>query len=391
MLCDVDSRQSAKAAKLVTGKAPAIVSDFRRVLERKDIDAVVVATPDHWHAFIAIQACAAGKDVYVEKPISTSVREGRLMVEAARKHNRVMQVGIQQRSGLHFQRAVELVQSGAIGKVVYAEAWNHGHGPANSAGAPPNEQPPAELDWNMWLGPAPASDYRPGVHPGRWRVFYDYGGGNLADWGVHLIDVIQWAMKVDAPLSAQAVGGAYWMRDGRDTPDTVNVIYEYPGFMVNYTHMNQCNYGRGGKFYGIIFHGSDAALVLDRSGYEMYPVTTKHVIPTGEANRGAFDDMLGTGTYFSSQRAAEWGTTSLQHVPHVANFLACMRSRQLPAGDIETGFHATLPCHLGNIAYRAGSKVTWDPKTERITNNTQANRLLTRQYRAPWRLPGLDS
>jgi predicted dehydrogenase len=235
----VDSRQSAKAAKLVTGKAPAIVSDFRRVLERKDIDAVVVATPDHWHAFIAIQACAAGKDVYVEKPISTSVREGRLMVEAARKHNRVMQVGIQQRSGLHFQRAVELVQSGAIGKVVYAEAWNHGHGPANSAGAPRNEQPPAELDWNMWLGPAPASDYRPGVHPGRWRVFYDYGGGNLADWGVHLIDVIQWAMKVDAPLSAQAVGGAYWMRDGRDTPDTVNVIYEYPGFMVNYTHMNR--------------------------------------------------------------------------------------------------------------------------------------------------------
>jgi len=391
MLCDVDSRQSAKAARLVTGNKPDVVSDFRRVLDRKDIDAVVVATPDHWHAYIAIHACEAGKDVYVEKPIATSVREGRLMLDAGRRHNRVMQVGIQQRSGCHFQRAVELVQSGAIGTVVYAEAWNHGHNPGGSAGTPQADRCPPELDWDMWLGPAPVREYQTNIHPVHWRVFYDYGGGNLADWGVHLIDVIQWAMKVDAPLTANAIGGSYWVRDGRDTPDTVNVVYEYPGLMVNYTHMNHCNYGRSGRFYGIIFHGSDAALLLDRSGYEVVPTTAKHIDPAGEAFRGAFDDMLGTGTYFTSERKGEWGTTSLQHVPHIANFLACMRSRKRPIGDIETGFHATLPCHLGNISYRTGVKVKWDAKSETIPNDERANRLLTRAYRAPWRLAGLEA
>jgi predicted dehydrogenase len=242
----------------------------------------------------------------------------------------------------------------------------------------------------MWLGPAPDAPYRKNIHPGAWRNYYDYGGGNLADWGVHLLDIIQWGIGADAPLSVHTTGGKYWTNDDRTTPDTVNAVYEYPGVMVNYTHMNHCNYGRSGKFYGILFHGSDAALLLDRSGYEIIPNTKKQVDPAGEANRGAFDDMIGTGTYFVSTRAAERGSTSLQHVPHVNNFLACTRSRKRPVGDIGIGFNATLPCLLGNLSYRVQQKVVWDAKAERITNNEPANALLTRSYRAPWHLSGLS-
>jgi predicted dehydrogenase len=390
-LCDVDERQLAKAQRLVRGKAPRTERDFRKILASRDVDVVVIATPDHWHALLCVDACEAGKDVYVEKPIATSPREARLMVDAARKHNRVVQVGIQQRSGCHFQRAVELVKSGAIGKVVYAEAWNHGHSPAKGIGKVEPSAPPAGLDWDMWLGPAPVVPFRKNIHPGAWRLFYDYGGGNLADWGVHLIDIIQWAIGADTPLSVQTTGGKYWTDDDRTTPDTLNAIYEYPGVMVNYTHLNSCNYGRSGKFYGILFHGSDAALLLDRSGYEILPVTTKHLDPAGENYRGAFDDMVGTGTYFTGARAPETGSTSLQHVPHIANFLSCLRSRKHPAGDIEIGFHATLPCLLGNIAYRVQHKVVWDPKTERISNYEPANALLTRHYRSPWKMAGLEA
>ena len=313
------------------------------------------------------------------------------MVDAARKNKRVVQVGIQQRSGSHFQRAVELVQNGAIGKVVYAEAWNHGRNSPEGIGRKPASEPPSGLDWDLWLGPAPAVPYRSNLHPVSWRVFYDYGGGNLADWGVHLLDIIQWALKLEAPISVEATGGKYWTDDDRTTPDTISVLYQYPGVMVNYTHMNHCNYGRSGKYYGILFHGSDAALLLDRSGYDVLPLTSKRVISGGETFRGAFDDMVGTGTYFVESRPAEHGSTSLQHVPHVANFLSCLRSRSQPVGDIEIGFKASLPCYLGNIAYRTKHRINWDAKAEKITNHEPANELLTRQYRNPWRLAGLNS
>lgn len=388
-LCDADPNQIAKAQQLITGKAPVVDRDFRKVLERKDVDAVIVATPDHWHALIAVEACKAGKDVYVEKPAATSVRESRLMVEAARHHNRVMQVGIQQRSGSHFQRAVSLVQSGAIGTVVYAEAWNHGRNSRDGVGHRPDTQPPPGMDWDMWLGPAPAAPYRSNIHPVMWRGYYEYGGGNLADWGVHLLDIIQWAMKLDAPQSVHATGGKFWTDDDRNVPDTLNVVYQYPGAIVNFTHMNHCNYGRSGRYYGIIFHGSDAALLLDRGGYEIIPVTTKHIDPSGENYRGAFDDMIGTGTYFQSARPAEKGSTSLQHMPHVDNFLSCVKTRKRPIGDIETGHQASLPCHLGNISYRVQQKLEWDGEKERIKNSDEGNKLLTRHYRSPWQLAGL--
>ncbi len=388
-LCDVDQSQIAKTLPLVDGAKPRIEGDYRKIIASPDVDVIIIATPDHWHAKICVDACEAGKDVYVEKPIATSVREARLMVDAARKHDRVVQVGIQQRSGCHFQRAVELVKSGAIGKVVYAEAWNHGHTANRGNGPAPVAPVPTGLDWDMWLGPAPKVPYHTGIHPGSWRVYYDYGGGNLADWGVHLLDVIQWALNVDAPSSVHTTGGKLWTNDSRTTPDTLNAVYEYPGVIVNYTHMNHCNYGRGGRFYGIIFHGSDAALLLDRSGYEIVPVWNKTIDPAGEAYRGAFDDMIGTGTYFTSTRPSEHGSTSLQHVPHIGNFLSCLKSRKRPIGDIEVGFHATLPCLLGNMSYRVGQKLVWDAKTEQISNYEPANELLTRQYRAPWTLAGL--
>jgi len=388
-ICDVDQNQIAKTLPLVTGKAPRTEGDYRKILASPDVDAVIIATPDHWHAKICVDACEAGKDVYVEKPIATSPREARLMVNAARKHDRVIQVGIQQRSGTHFQHAVELVKKGAIGKVVYAEAWNHGYNPNRGNGPAPPSKPPAGLDWDMWLGPAPLAPYHSGIHPVAWRGYFDYGGGNLADWGVHLLDVIQWALDLEAPQSVHTTGGKLWTNDDRTAPDTLNAVYEYPGVLVNYTHMNHCNYGRSGRFYGIIFHGSQAALLLDRSGYEIAACTTKSVDPAGEAVRGAFDDMIGTGTFFTGVRPAERGSTSLQHVPHISNFLACLKSRKRPIGDIEVGFHATLPCLLGNMSYRTGQKLVWDPKAERVSNYEPANALLTRHYRAPWSLAGL--
>jgi predicted dehydrogenase len=389
-LCDVDQNQIAKALPLVNGPKPRVESDYRKIIESPDVDVVIVATPDHWHAKITVDACEAGKDVYVEKPIATSVREARLMVDAARRHNRVVQVGIQQRSGVHFQHAVELVKKGAIGHVVYAEAWNHGHTANRGNGPARPTAPPNGLDWDMWCGPAPKIPYHPGIHPVAWRGYFDYGGGNLADWGVHLLDIIQWALNLDAPTTVHTTGGKLWTKDDHTAPDTLNAVYEYPGIIVNYTHMQHCNYGRSGRFYGIIFHGSDGALILDRSGYEIVPVWNKTVDPAGEANRGAFDDMIGTGTYFTGVRPPEHGSTSLQHVPHIGNFLSCIKSRKHPIGDIEIGFHATLPCLLGNMSYRTGHKLVWDPKAERVSNYEPANEFLTRHYRAPWHLAGLE-
>ena len=225
-LCEVFRPNAEAAAKLVTGKAPELVTDYRRLLDRSSnaIDVVIVATPDHWHPLIMIQACAAGKDVYVEKPISHNVREGRLMVEAARRHKRVVQVGIQQRSGAHFQRAVQAVQEGRIGKVHFAQCWNHNYSASNKGmGNPPDAPVPDGLDWDLWLGPAPRIPYNPARR--NFRAFWDYAGGELTNWCVHLIDIVHWACQVDTPLSVTSSGGKWFYQDARDCADTQEVIW----------------------------------------------------------------------------------------------------------------------------------------------------------------------
>lgn len=395
-LCDVFQPSLETAAKLVEGPAPFLTSDYRRVLERKDIDAVVIATPDHWHALMTVQACEAGKDVYVEKPISHNVREGRLMVEAARRHKRVVQVGIQQRSGAHFQRAVKAVHEGHIGDVHFAECWNHNYSSSRTGmGKPPDVTVPAGLDWEMYLGPAPLIPYNPARR--NFRAFWDYAGGELTNWCVHLIDVVHWACHVDTPLTVAASGGKWYYDDIRDCADTQEVIWEYPGrLLVRYSTMVHNSFGPNGHSgnksfgsYGVLLHGTKGTLFIDRAGYEIVPQMRMHREDTFEGSREAYDDLVGLGQFYTAETAAERGATSMQHQPHVRNFLECLKSRALPAGDIEIGHKSTATCLIGNIALRTGQRLEWDAEKEQFRNSTEANKMLRRDYRRPWSLAGL--
>jgi len=358
-VCDVDRNHLEEAVDKAGGKA-APYSDFRKLLERKDIDAVIVATPDHWHALPTILACESGKDVYCEKPLATSIGEGRAMVNAARRYGRVVQVGTQQRSGAHFQRAVEIVRSGQIGKVTLCRTWNVGNELPDGIGNPPDGNPPPELDYDMWLGPAPKRPYNPNRSHYTFRHFWDYAGGKITDWGTHLIDIIHWGMGVDAPLAVAASGGKYAIPDNRETPDTQEVIFDHPGFTLTYSYRGANGYPMDGEDYGMQFHGTDGTLFIDRGGFKVTPEDER----TEPVTSGG----------------------SAQNEPHVRNFLDCVKSRARPTCDVEITHRTTTACHLGNIALLTGRKLYWDRENERIVNDEEANRLLCKPYRAPWHL-----
>ncbi len=392
-VCDVFQPNLKAGVELTDGRAKAY-TDYRRLLEQKDIDAVVIATPEHWHALMCVDACQAGKDVYVEKPVSLCVREGRLMVEAARRHNRVVQVGIQQRSGTHFQRAVRAVQQGRIGKVLYAQCWNHSWEPPSNLGFPADTPPPADLEWDAWLGPAPFVPHNPARR--RFGSWWATGGGQMTNWAVHLIDIVHWATGEDSPVSVASTGGVLYLHEARETPDTQQVIFSYPGYQLYYSTLRHNSFGHDGHpgnkpfgSYGILLHGTAGTCFVDRAGYQITPQMRGFSDPGAMGSRDSYDDLTGVGIYFAGETAGERGTTSIQHFPHVRNFLDCVRSRQRPIGDIEIGHKATVACHLANIAYRTGERIEWDAQAERITNSAKANALLTVKYRAPWSLPGL--
>jgi predicted dehydrogenase len=351
--------------------------DFRRIMDRDDIDAVVISSPDHWHPLMTVMACEAGKDVYVEKPTSVTVTEGRSMVEAARNYGRVVQVGTQQRSGKHFQKIVELIQAGEIGRVTSVRSWNFGNDSPDGIGNPPDSDPPADLDWDLWLGPAPGAPFnrnRFGVYPDKWstfRYFWDYAGGMMTDWGVHLIDIVHWALDVKAPKTIYAFGDKYVLEDNRDTPDTLTAAYRYPGFSCTYEN-RACN-GRSinQHGYGIEFYGTRGTLFVNRSGYEIVPETDRvedRRIPRMYAMQG--------------QR-----TNDSNH-DHVKNFLDCMKSRERPISDIEIGHNSTAACLLANISYRVGRQLTWDVQKEQILDDPEATALLTREDRDTWKARG---
>lgn len=388
-ICDVyqpNLDQAMKAlAKVVEGQGGSTggvqtYKDFREILDRKDIDAVIVGAPDHWHALAAVEACKAGKDVYVEKPISTVLDEGKRMVEAARKYNRVMQVGTQQRSGIHFQKASQIVQDGLIGKVSFVRTWNYGNEYPQGIGNPPDSDPPAGLDWDMWLGPAPKVPYnynRFGVGD-RWstfRYFWDYAGGYMTDWGVHLIDIVHMAMKVEGPSTITASGGKYYIKDNAETPDTLQVTYEYPGFVCVYENRWDNANSMYKHDYGIEFHGTDGTLFVDRSGFEVFPETRRAAARPGSERE------------VDRTPAMKMESVNNEHADHVRNFLDCMRSRQRPTSDVEIGHRSTSACLLGNVAYRSKERLVWDVAGQRLTQGSaDARRLLTREYRAPWKL-----
>jgi predicted dehydrogenase len=383
-VCDVYQPHLNKALADVKEKGhhPEAYKDFRRVLDRKDIDAVIISTPDHWHALQTVMACESGKDVYVEKPIATTIVEGRKMVDAARKNKRVVQVGTQQRSAEHFQKAVELVRGGAIGQVSEVRTWNLGNQFPNGMGDAPDSDPPSDLDWDMWLGPAPKVAFNKnkfGVRPdmfSTFRWFWDYAGGMMCDWGVHWIDIVQWAMDVEAPTRIAAVGGKFGLQDNRDTPDTLEVIYQYPTWVLTYSNRELNGRGpiisetTGLKGGGITFHGTKGTLYIDRGGFEIIP----------ERKRGTREKPGEPLIEPMTMKGVE------RHEQHVRNFLDCMKSRQNSISDIEIGHRSTSTCHLGNIAYRTRHEIVWDGKEEKIEGDSEASRYLNRAYREPWKL-----
>jgi predicted dehydrogenase len=374
-LSDVYAPQLREAAAKANQPGLPTYGDFRHVLDRKDVDAVVVASPDHWHALQAVMACQAGKDVYVEKPIATTIAEGRAMVSAARKYSRVVQVGTQQRSGDHYHRAAELIRDGAIGKVTFVRTWNYGNATPDGIGNPPDTHPPDGLDWEMWLGPAPKRAFnanRFGVHPDRWssfRWFWDYAGGMMTDWGVHHLDIVQLVMRVDAPTAVTAVGGKYLLRDNRETPDTLMVTYEYPGFLCTYEN-RECNAQpvQGGGWH-ISFHGTEGTLFINRREFEVVPEVRR----VGDKPIPRMQPMQFKGE-------------SNQGQAHVRNFLDCVKSRQQPTSDIEIGHRSTTTALLGNVALRAGKRIVWNRAAEKVEGDAGAARYLAREYRRPWHL-----
>jgi predicted dehydrogenase len=352
-------------------------TDFRRLLENKDIDVVINATPDHWHALPTIMACEAGKDVFVEKPTSVAVEEGKKIVEAARRYKRIVQVGLWQRSQAHFQKAVQIIRQGLIGNVSFVRTWNYSNSYPEGIGSPPDSDPPEGLDWDMWLGPAPKVPFnwnRFGVREGRWstfRYFYDYANGWPGDWCIHLLDIVQWAMKVDGPSVISASGSKFCLKDNSDTPDTLQITFEYPNFVCTYENRLLNGNSMYGKGYGIEFHGTDGTMFLDRSGFQVFPekrkIEEKQVDLTAAMQMEQVDDGL---------------------YNHVGNLLECMKTRDLPACDIETGHRSSSACLLGNVALRSHERIVWDVANQKLVAGSPAcQKLLSREYRAPWRLP----
>jgi predicted dehydrogenase len=395
-VCDVWDYHAEQASAATRNRPEGTVrtfSDFRRVLDLKEVDAVVVSTPDHWHGIVTIRACEAGKDVFCEKPLAHNIREGRAMVDAARKHGRVVQVGTQQRSGQHYQEAVELVRSGTLGTVTRVVTWNHANEAPHGIGKFPGVPQPQGLDWDMYLGPAPLVPFDAARFLGTFRYFWDYGGGIATDWGVHHLDVVQWAMNVDAPLAVSAAGGTFAIDDARETPDTIEVLYEYPGFVASYSHRGANSRPYNGRGYGIEFYGTDATLIIDRGGYEVIPEMAAEGQGPRKPPFAASMDRRGADPWSGQPRRVRRAKTapltapgSEQNVAHARNFLACMRSRQRPISDVEVAHRSSSTAMLANVALRSGRRIEWDAQREDVTNAPEARKYLMREYRAPWTL-----
>ncbi len=363
-VCDLDESRRAKALQTAGTKAEAS-SDFRRILDRKDIDAVVVATPDHWHAIPTILACQAGKDVYCEKPLAYRIGEGRAMADAAAKYKRVTQMGNLIHASDNYRRVVEIVRSGALGPIFKANVWMANH--RQRLGTPADSAPPAGLDYDTWLGPAPKRDYNPNRSHFSWRYYWDYGGGVLCDFVCHIVDLVHWAMDVEAPSTIAATGGRFVSADNGETPDTLEVIYHYakpggPGFTMVWTQTDRSSYAHERKPLGIMFQGTKGTLVADYGSYRLFA---------------------------EGDRTIDVPPASIPpSVGHHREWLDAIKSRGPTSCHFEYGHRLSSVGHLGNIALWTGETLDWDARAERVTNHPAANEhIWRREYRAPWSIP----
>jgi predicted dehydrogenase len=369
-LCDIDdSILNNRAAEIEkkTGKKPVLYKDYRKLLERKDINAVIIGTPDHWHCLQMIHACEAGKDVYVEKPLASSIEECLLMVEAAKKHKRVVQVGQWQRSAPHFNEALAYAQSGKLGKIRTVKAWAFmGYG--KQFPVLPDEPVPAGVDYKMWLGPAPERPFNKNRFHGSFRYFWDYAGGLMTDWGVHMIDMVLKGMNVTTPKSVQSLGGKLGFPDHADeTPDTQQSVYEFDTFTMLWEHAKGIARGPYDRDHGVAFIGNLGTLVADRRKWEIFP----------EEEGGKYlTDLI-------PPRTVKLDNLDL----HTKNFVECIKTRQKPNCDVETGAYAAINSHLGNIAYRLGRKIYWDSSKNTFVGDSKAEELAKAHYHNGWKLP----
>ena len=368
-VCDPDANRAGEWVDWVGKRQkhkPNAYGDFREVLDRKDVDAVWVSTPDHWHALVTIHACMAGKDVFVEKPISHNVIEGRTMVKAARKHNRIVQAGTQQRSGPHMKAGCEYVRKGNLGKVGLCKAWVTDH--RKPLGRPPDGSPPKGVDYDMWLGPAPKRPFNKIRFHYQWRWFWDYAGGKCADWGIHLIDMIHWGMGVDAPLAVSSAGDRNMTDDNCETPDTQIAVFEYPGFTCTWEHREGNARPPDGLRHGMEFYGTKGTLLMDRNHWVVFSekVGDEQLIPDPPTMKGSNSQM---------------------YIDHAAHWLDCLASRERPRSDIEIAHRTAAAVQLANVAQKVKRRIVWDREKERIVGDPEANALLGREYRKPWELP----
>jgi predicted dehydrogenase len=358
-VCDADKGRmeaaAGKVAEVANGKAPRTVPDFRRILEDKSVDALVVATCNHWHAPAAIAACCAGKHVYVEKPCSHNPHEGELMVEAARKHKRQVQMGNQRRTWPKIIEAIELVRNGEIGRAYMAQSWytnnrkETGKGKATAI--------PAGLDYDLWQGPAPRKPFRSNYLHYTWHWFWHWGNGELGNNGVHMIDLCRWGLGVDYPTRVTSAGGRYAFDDDQETPDTHIVSYEFDGKKSITWEGLSCAQLPQGRVADVIFVGDKGTLAINGGGYTIFDAKGKEV----------------------KKASGEAGDTS-----HVVNFLDAVRGKAKPNSEIEEAYRSTLLCHLGNIAHRTGRALRCSPKDGRILNDKDAMALWQREYEKGW-------
>ncbi len=363
-VCDVDQRRLGEIHKRCQSLRPndgtKAYTDFRRILERDDIDVITTATPDHWHALVAILSFQVGKDVYGEKPLAHNYREAQAMEATCQRYGRVFQLGTQIHAGDNYHRVVELVRSGRIGKIHTVRLFKTGGSPG--MGYPPSQDPPAELDWEMWLGPAPYRPYVPGIHPHQFRHFWDFSGGVYADFWCHIADLPFWALELGAPRRIDARGEP--PRDGiADTPQTIDVDFDYGDLKLEWRTAPPDHPDCRGWAIGAQFIGADGMITANY---------TDRVIRLGQATFTDLPDV----------------PRALPRSPgHHRNFLDCVKSRDLTESNLAYARRLTSPMFLGGISFRLGRPLTWDAAAEQFVGDEAANRLLYRPYRAPWSLP----
>lgn len=380
-VCDV-YQPRVERAKADCGGGAKGYADFRKLLDDKEIDAVVVATPDHWHALQTIMACAAGKDVYVEKPMSLFVREGRWMVTAARRYKRIVQVGTQGRSGAHFPEVMSLVRAGHIGKIHSVRIASF-RNVMPGFGSPPDTDPPPGLDYDMFLGPAPKKPYNPNRSLYNFRWFWDFSGGQMTNLGSHDLDLAHMVLGLKGPTAVSSCGGRFALEDNGETPDTQDALFEYPGVTITVSIREAC---AGTRVRGPEFCGTKGSMIAGRGGFEVFPdmrVAAERQIPP-------WSDPPGHPRP-ESREAAPWTQARKGGTPggepmglHKRNFLDSIKSRKLPVADVEEGHRVSAACHLANISMRLGRKLRWDVEKEEIVGDREASSWLVRPYRKPW-------